>query len=88
MFFFIMLCLLPFQVSVSSSTVELDLAADWLFDIDVPSTCTSKTELEQYLAEPIVASVKDPLKRWYGKHVVWPKLSHMALSYHSIPYMF
>ncbi|KAJ7343895.1 hypothetical protein DFH08DRAFT_962038 [Mycena albidolilacea] len=54
-------------VSVSSSAVKLDLAADWLFDIDISSTCTGKTELEQYLAEPIVAGVKDTLNWWYGK---------------------
>jgi hypothetical protein len=47
---------------MTSSTVELDLAADWLFNIDVPSTCTGKTELEQYLAEPVVPGVKNPLK--------------------------
>jgi hypothetical protein len=61
-FLFIMLCLLSFQVSVTSSAVELDLAADWLLDIDVPSTRAGKTELEQYLAEPIVPGVRDPLK--------------------------
>jgi hypothetical protein len=86
--FTITLYLLPFQVSVSSSAVELDLAVDWLFDIDVPLTRTGKTELEQYLAEPIVAGVKDPLKWWYGKRDVWPKLSRMALDYHSIPCTF
>jgi hypothetical protein len=70
---------------VTSSTVELDLAADWLLDIDVPSTRSGKTELEQYLAEPIIPGVKDPLKWWYAKRDIWPNLSRMALDYHSIP---
>jgi len=57
-----------------------------MFDslIDATPTSSWNDELQHYLAADI-EDVRDGLLWWYEKHAVFPRLSHMAWGYLSIP---
>ena len=52
--------------------------------IDTPETASISDELTAYLEEDR-ERVSDVLEWWKKKQVVFPRLSRMAVDYHSIP---
>lgn len=54
--------------------------------VNLPAASSSRSELDDYLTSA-VQEVSDPLKWWYEKRRVFPKLSQMALDFLSVPGM-
>jgi hypothetical protein len=73
------------QVSVSSSTVDISDATNWVEDFDIPDENVYVDELADYLAQPLERTKVNPLQWWWEKRKVWPRLSQMALDYLCIP---
>jgi hypothetical protein len=73
------------QVSVSSSTVDISDATNWVKDFDIPDKNVYIDELADYLAHPLERTKVNPLQWWWEKCKVWPCLSQMALDYLCIP---
>jgi len=68
----------------ASTQLSSSLSFDVFAHINLPAASTSRSELDDYLTTS-VENVVDPLKWWWEKRRVFPKLSRMALDFLSIP---